>query len=109
MHLPFGASLQVEDDGETYTFWEDMLWPPLHGKSARFVSDSLGPPSYDFHRQCWPYVSSKLALHIAVAHLEPLSRLRETVPLRILDILAAPARIRMTAMLVCLAYLHVAR
>ncbi|CAN0470658.1 unnamed protein product, partial [Ectocarpus sp. 12 AP-2014] len=26
---------KVEDDGETYTFWEDMLWPPLHSKSAR--------------------------------------------------------------------------
>ncbi|CAM9757005.1 unnamed protein product, partial [Scytosiphon promiscuus] len=26
---------KVEEDGETYTFWEDMLWPPLHSKSAR--------------------------------------------------------------------------
>lgn len=40
-HARIDAHLQVEDDGETYTFWEDMLWPPLHGKSARLVSDPL--------------------------------------------------------------------
>lgn len=75
MHVPIGAHLQVEDDGETYTFWEDMLWPPLHSKSARLVSDVLCLLSCDSHRQHWPQVPSKLALRVVV-HLEPLWRVR---------------------------------